>query len=115
MLEDHKKPLYPNCEDGSTKLGTTLELLKWKEDFGCSDTGFEKLLQIMKSKLPPDNEFPATTHEAKKVICPLGLDVQKIHACINDCFLYHGEKYESMDKCPVCMHVSSAHLILEGR
>ena len=22
MLEDHKKGLYPNCEDGNTKLGT---------------------------------------------------------------------------------------------
>ena len=27
MLEDHKKGLYPNCEDGNTKLGTILELL----------------------------------------------------------------------------------------
>lgn len=27
MLQDHKKLLYPNVEDGSTKLGTTLELL----------------------------------------------------------------------------------------
>jgi hypothetical protein len=27
MLEDHKKKLYPNCEYGNTKLGTTLELL----------------------------------------------------------------------------------------
>jgi hypothetical protein len=25
MLEDHKKGLYPNCEDGNTKLGTALE------------------------------------------------------------------------------------------
>src|SRR6185369_3732765 len=30
MLEDHKKRLYPTCEDGNTKLGTTLELLQWK-------------------------------------------------------------------------------------
>jgi hypothetical protein len=28
MLEDHKKKLYPNYEDGNTKLGTTLELLQ---------------------------------------------------------------------------------------
>ena len=28
MLEDHKKLLYPNCEDGQKKLGTTLELLQ---------------------------------------------------------------------------------------
>jgi hypothetical protein len=28
--------------------------------------------------------------------------VEKIHACINDCILYHGEKYKNMDKYPVC-------------
>ena len=28
MLNDHKTLLYHNCADGSTKLGTTLELLK---------------------------------------------------------------------------------------
>ena len=27
MLEDHKKLLYPNCENGLEKLGSTLELL----------------------------------------------------------------------------------------
>ena len=37
MLEDHKKLLYPNYEDGSTKLGTTLELLKSKAETGLSD------------------------------------------------------------------------------
>ena len=30
--------------------------------------------------LPKDNELPATTYEAKKLVCPLGLEVQKIHA-----------------------------------
>ena len=29
MLEDHKKGLYPNCEDGNTMLGTILQLLHW--------------------------------------------------------------------------------------
>ena len=101
MLKDHKKKLYPNCEDGSTKLGTTLELLKWKAETGCSDSRFEKLLKLMKLKFSKDNKLPETTYEAKKTICPLGLDVQKIHACINDCILYRGE-YEKLDKCPVC-------------
>jgi hypothetical protein len=72
MLEDHKKKLYPNCEDGSRKLSTTLELLQWKEETGLSDKGFEKLLKIMKKKLPKDNELPDSTYEAKKVLCPLG-------------------------------------------
>jgi hypothetical protein len=35
----------------------------------------------MKKKLPKDNELPDSTYKAKKVLCPLGLEVQKIHAC----------------------------------
>ena len=37
MLEDHKKLLYPTCEDGQKKLGSTLELLRWKAEIGVTD------------------------------------------------------------------------------
>ena len=50
---------------------------------------------------PEGNELPSTAYEAKKMVCPLGLDVQKIHACPNDCILYRGE-YENLEACPVC-------------
>ncbi|KAK1692197.1 hypothetical protein QYE76_008894 [Lolium multiflorum] len=101
MIEDHNKLLYPTCEDGHKKLGSTLELLQWKAENGVTDSGFGKLLTIIKRKLPRGNELPASTYEAKKIVCPLGLDVQKIHACINDCILYRDE-YENLDACPVC-------------
>jgi hypothetical protein len=55
--------------------------------------------------LPKDNELPATTYEAKQVVCPMGLEIKKIHACPNDCILYRGIEYEKLDACPVC-HVS---------
>jgi hypothetical protein len=42
MLEDHNKLLYPNCEDGKKKVGTTLELLQWKAENGVPDKAFEK-------------------------------------------------------------------------
>ena len=51
--------------------------------------------------LPKDNELPSTTYEVKQLVCPLGLEVQKIHACPNDCILYRGE-YKNLDACPVC-------------
>ena len=77
MLEDQKKLLYPTCEDpNNTKLGTTLELLQWKAENGVRDKGFDKLLTILKKKFPKDNEVPDSTYEAKKVLCPLGLDVE---------------------------------------
>ena len=101
MLDDHEKPLYPNCKNHLKKLGSTLGLLKWKAEVGLSDSGFSKLLTMMKDMLPEDNALPASTYEAKKIVCPLGLEVLKIHACINDCILYR-EEYENLDACPVC-------------
>ena len=101
MLEDHKKSLYPNCGDGNTKLGTVLELLQWKADNGLPDNAFDKLQKILRKKLPKDNELLDSTYAAKKVVCPLGLEVQKIHACPNDCILYRGA-YEDLNACLVC-------------
>ena len=102
MLEDHRKALYPGCDDGLKKLGCTLDLLKWKAEAGVADSAFENLLKMLKNMFPKDNELPASTYEAKKVVCPLGLEVLKIHACINDCILYRGE-YENLNECPVCI------------
>src|SRR3990170_9086892 len=101
MLDDHKKLLYPNCKDDKKKLGTTLELLQWKAENGVSDKGYEKLLKMLKKMIPKDNELPDSTYEAKKAVCPLGLEVQKIHACPNDCILYCGEEYDNLNACPV--------------
>ncbi|XP_044974271.1 uncharacterized protein LOC123442328, partial [Hordeum vulgare subsp. vulgare] len=101
MLKDHRKSLYPGCDDGLKKLGCTLDLLKWKAQAGVADSAFENLLKMLKNMFPKNNELPASTYEAKKVVCPLGLEVLKIHACINDCILYRGE-YENLNECPVC-------------
>ena len=66
MLEDYRILLYPDCNQGQKKLGTTLELLQWKTSNGLSDKGFEELLKLIKNLLPEGNTLPATTYEAKK-------------------------------------------------
>ncbi|KAK1610666.1 hypothetical protein QYE76_034339 [Lolium multiflorum] len=99
MLEDHKNSLYPGCDNGLKKLGCTLDLLKWKAREGVADSGFENFLKMLKNMFPKNNELPTSTYEAKKVVCSLGLEVLKIHACINDCILYRGE-YENLNECP---------------
>ena len=71
--------------------------MKWKAETGVPDSGFEKLLVLMKKMLSRNKELPASMYEANKLVCPLGLDVQKIHACPNDCILYRGEKYKNME------------------
>jgi hypothetical protein len=59
-----------------------------------------ELLIIAKKMLSKANELPATTYVAKQVVCPIGLEIQKIHVCPYDCILYHGE-YENLDACPI--------------
>ena len=66
------------------------------------DKGFEEFLKLIKNLLPEGNTLIETTYETKKVVCPLGLEAQKIHACPSDCILYHGEEYENLDLCLVC-------------
>jgi hypothetical protein len=65
---------------------------------------------MMMELLPRDNKLPASTYEAKKLVCPLGLDMQKIHAYPNDFILYRGEEYENLDACPVCTDTSQTYL-----
>ena len=93
--------LYPDCKQGHKKLGTTLELLQWKASNGLSDKGFDELLKFIKNLLPEGNTLPETTYEARKVVCPLELKAQKIHACFNDCILYRGEEYKNLDAYPI--------------
>ena len=76
-------------------------MLQQKAANGVTDKGFEELIGMVKNMLPEGNELLSTTYEANKVFCPLGLEVQKIHACPNDCILYRDE-YEKLDACPVC-------------
>ena len=45
--------------------------------------------------------MPDSTYAATKVVCRLGLEVEKIHACPNDCIFYRGA-YKDLNACPVC-------------
>jgi hypothetical protein len=62
----------------------------------------KEFLTLLKDMLPQDNTVPETVCEAKQIICPLGLEVEKIHACKNNCILYRGPEYEDLEKCPIC-------------
>jgi hypothetical protein len=67
-----------------------------------SDCSFKDLLTLLKDMLPQGNAVLETIYEAKQIICLLGLEVEKIHMCKNDCILYRGPEYEDIEKCPIC-------------
>jgi hypothetical protein len=96
--------LYEECKGCHKEhmvLCMTLELLKLKASNRWSDINFSALIELLSKILPKPNGLPTSTYLAKKIICPLTLGVEKIHACPNHCILYQKE-HEFKDKCPRC-------------
>jgi hypothetical protein len=79
-----------------------VKLFQLKVSNRLSDCSFKDLLTLLKDMLPRGNTVPKIVHEAKQIICPLGLEVEKISTCKNDCILYHGPEYEDLKKYPIC-------------
>jgi predicted nucleic acid-binding Zn-ribbon protein len=79
-----------------------VKLFQLKVSNRWSDCSFRDLLTLLKDMLPQGNAIPETIYKAKQIICPLGLKVEKIHSCKNNCILYHGPEYEDLEKCPTC-------------
>jgi hypothetical protein len=87
-----------DCGKEFTQLHVMLELLKLKAWF---DNSFSELLSLLAKLLPKHNTLPTSTYRVKKLIYPLSLGVDKIHACPNHYILYCKE-HEFKTKCPVC-------------
>ena len=47
--------------------------------------------------LPEDNIFLERCYKAKKILCPMGLEYDKIHTCPND-YIIQRQKYENLDQ-----------------
>jgi hypothetical protein len=102
MIEYSNKPFYDGCAVWYARLFAMVKLFQLKASNGWSDGIFKDLVTILQDMLPQGNSVPETVYEAKQIIYPLGLEVEKIHACKNDCILYRGEEYEDLEKCPIC-------------
>jgi hypothetical protein len=49
--------------------------------------------------LPEKNELPESTYKARRMLCSLSMEAEKIPVCRNDCILFRGE-HASLNKCP---------------
>jgi hypothetical protein len=76
-------------------------LWQYKATNGITNKGFNEILRLIKRFLLEGNKLSSSTYEAKEVVCPVGLEVQKIHACPNECILYCGEVKDKLEVCEV--------------
>ncbi|CAH9117052.1 unnamed protein product, partial [Cuscuta epithymum] len=97
LVEAARVPLYEGSD--FTKLSAVLKLFHLKAKYGWSNVSFTELLALLGEMLPKGNTLPDTTYKAKRILCPMGTEWKKIHACPSDCILYRNE-YENLNKCP---------------
>jgi hypothetical protein len=102
MIKNYRKPFYHGCAAQYTRLFAMVKLFQLKASNEWSYYSFKDLLMLLKDILPQGNVVPETVYEAKQIICPLGLKVEKNHAWKNDCILYLGPEYEDLEKYPIC-------------
>jgi hypothetical protein len=81
-----------------TKISVVFKFYNLKAKNGWSDKIFTSLLQLLGEILPENNSIPDSTYRANKLLCPLSMEVERIHVCPNDCILYRNE-YNNLDKC----------------
>ena len=79
MCSDAKKPLYLGCKKYQL-LNAILKLVSLKARHGWSNKRFLEMLEAFKDMLPYDNMLPHRYYDAKKILCPLGMEYKKIYA-----------------------------------
>ncbi|GJW33703.1 hypothetical protein Tco_0053735 [Tanacetum coccineum] len=92
-----EKALFGGCTK-LTILSAVIKLLKIKASFGWSDISFTTLIEFLhQGMLPDDNQLPISTYQAKKLMCPMDLEIERIDACL----LYRGGN-KDLHACKVC-------------
>jgi len=87
FLKDAHTRLYPSCETFS-KLSFLVNIYHLKCLHGWTQESVTNLLGVLSDAFPPEANLPKTYYEVKKIICGLGLNYVKIHACPKDCMLF---------------------------
>jgi hypothetical protein len=95
-----EKELHNGCKE-ATKVSFIARLFQIKCMFGLSNSALEAILLLFSLVLPKGHCIPDSLDKVRKVVRDLGLDYEKIHACVNDYVLFR-RNYASTDKYPTC-------------
>ena len=98
VLKEMKKKLHSGSNH--SRFSFVVKLLHIKSFYRISNVAFNAILKLLSSAFPACS-IPTSYHEAKKLICALGLGYVSIHVCPNNCVLFR-KGLEKEDKCPVC-------------
>ncbi|KAL0419333.1 UNVERIFIED_CONTAM: hypothetical protein Sradi_1346800 [Sesamum radiatum] len=86
VVHDADQSLWDGCTQ--SQLGVVVELVDIKADGHISERIYDRIFQWANRILPSAHILLGDYYSKKKLVKDLGLPVEKIHACKNDCMLY---------------------------
>ncbi|XP_057774691.1 uncharacterized protein LOC130993686 [Salvia miltiorrhiza] len=100
MLDAADTPLYAGC-DTYSQLSWMTQFMSIKTESHMSERTYNQMSSMMKAALPEGNNCPEDFYSTKRNLRGLGLPVEKIDCCVNNCMLYWGETSE-LHSCMFC-------------
>ncbi|XP_073152988.1 uncharacterized protein [Henckelia pumila] len=103
MIKSTEKDIWEGNPYGHTLLSVLARLLKMKYQHSMSERNYNDMCQLMTELCPADHYFPKKFNATKKLVKYMGLPVDKIDCCNNNCMIYWGTESE-LTTCRFCEH-----------
>ncbi|XP_021625026.1 uncharacterized protein LOC110624220 [Manihot esculenta] len=100
MLQAASEELWPGCNK-HIKLSVVARLMNMKPEHHFSIKCFDQIVEFVKEVPPEDNVLPDNFYKTKNLIEGLGLPVEKINCCRNNCMIYWSGDAE-LQECKFC-------------
>lgn len=87
MLTAADNELWPGCEN-HTQLSLVARLMALKSEHHISERCFDQFTSLLKEVVPNPNLVTSNFYSTKKLLRGMGLPVEKIDCCADNCMLY---------------------------
>ncbi|KAM3397863.1 hypothetical protein P3S68_001377 [Capsicum galapagoense] len=94
-----------------SQLTVVFRMLNIKMENNMSQRGYNQMMQLLKESLPKDNIVLDNYYQMKKLVCSLGLPVEKIDCCESGCMLHYGDDDEHLTSCKFCSKPRYKHCV----
>ena len=102
LLSSANQEVYPGC-DMHSQLSVVARMLHLKSEHHISERCYDEFCQLIRELLPVDNMMTDSFYNTKKLVRGLGLPVEKIHCCLNNCMIYWGID-SNLTSCKFCYY-----------
>ncbi|XP_075507349.1 uncharacterized protein LOC142544170 [Primulina tabacum] len=103
MLTASEAEIWEGNLNGHSQLSVVARLLNMKAKHHISERCYDDLCQLISELLSTENCMTNSFYDTKKLIKGLGLPVEKIDCCRNNCMIYWRDDFD-LQQCRFCGH-----------